>query len=120
MATSGGVDQHLAVLFGLGQHGIPDIGCVDVAACEGGGDLRRLQVQNVDFRRVDARVLQREQQAVVRGRNEWRRDLLADEILDVVDAGAVADDEALCLADEARDDEGLDRRAARHAGGKRT
>jgi hypothetical protein len=91
---SRGVDQHLAVLFGLGQHWIPDISRIDVATCEGGGDLRRLQVQNIHLCRVDARVVQRKQQAIMGGRDEWRRDFLAYEILDVADAGAVAYDKS--------------------------
>ena len=55
----------------------------------------------------------------MRGRDEWCRDLLADEVFHFVDARAVADDKPLRFADQARDEKSFDRRAARYAGGER-
>ena len=112
-------DHHLAVLLDLAERRVPDERRVDVAALPGGGDLRRLQVEDLDLVRVDAEMLEREQQVEVRGRDERHADLLADQVLDLGDAGALARDQRLGRRDVLDDPDQLHVDALADAGGDR-
>ena len=64
-------------------------------------------------------MLQGGEQAVVSGRDKGNGDLLAGEVGDFLDTGAVAGDESLGFADQANDEDCLDRQLAAGGGCKR-
>jgi hypothetical protein len=115
-----GVDQHLAAVGDeLGEHRVPHVRAVDVAALPRRRDVGRLRVDDLDVVGREAGVLDRGQQRVVRRRRERRRHLPALQAGDVVDA--VAHRERLGLADHVVDPRHLVRQvlreAARHRAG---
>ncbi len=111
-----GGDQHLAVFLGHAQGRVPDVRGIDVAALPGGDDGRWRQVEHGDFRRVDVPMLQRGEQAVVPGGHERHGDLLADQILRGINAGAITNHQGLGGADLGGDEEGFHRDLAGDCG----
>ena len=67
LADFGGVGEDLAAFLDLAQRRRPDEGPVDVAATPGGGDLGRVEVDDLHLGRIDLPVLEGAEQAVVGG-----------------------------------------------------
>ncbi|MCY1443201.1 hypothetical protein D9M71_596030 [compost metagenome] len=118
LADLRGIGQGPAGLANFPQGWRPDERAVDVSTLPGGGNFCRLKVHHFDFRRVQPPVLQRAQQAVMRGGNERRGDGLADQILRFIDATAVAHHQGFGGIDLCGNEERDDRQIARGRGGQ--
>ena len=107
-----GGDDHLAVLLHFGEHRVPDERGLDVAALPCGANFRRPHVEDLHVGRIDLGLVERDHGVEVRGRIERHGDLLALQIRERVDAGAVLGDQRLRRADVVEDPEKFERLAA--------